>query len=99
MTGGFMRTLGFAIAATIGLMLPKSEPANAFGRNHPFCLQGDEFPGLSNCTFDSYAQCQAMASGRFLTCIANPYFVGQTDEPYADRNRNRVRPSDYYSPR
>src|SRR5262249_21292328 len=24
---------------------------------HPFCIQGDEYQGLSNCGFDSYAQC------------------------------------------
>jgi hypothetical protein len=31
----------------------------------------------------------ATASGRFLTCIANPYYLGPSDDPYAYRNRNR----------
>ncbi len=44
-------------------------PAHAVGDRHAFCLQGDEFPGLSNCTYDTYAQCMASASGRFLTCV------------------------------
>ena len=50
-----------------------SAPAAAVGTRYPFCIQGDEQPGLSNCTFTSYEQCQATASGRFLSCIANPY--------------------------
>ena len=62
---------------------------------HPFCLTGDEWPGLSNCRFDTYAQCQASASGRALTCIANPYFVGQSDDPYAYQNRPRAQTPGY----
>lgn len=78
-------SLGFATFFAID----SSAPARAFGTTHPFCLTGDEWPGLSNCRFDSYAQCQASASGRALTCIANPYFAGQSDDPYAYQNRPR----------
>jgi hypothetical protein len=74
-------------------------PAQAVGGRHPFCLQGDEYPGLSYCTFDSYGQCMATASGRLLTCVANPYYVGETDDPYAYRNRNRAWPSAFPAPR
>lgn len=91
-------TLSLAIA-TIAFTLIDSAPANAYGVRHPFCLQGDEWPGLSNCTFDSYAQCQASASGRFLTCIANPYFAGQSGDPYAYPNRPRRSPPYPYPPR
>jgi Protein of unknown function (DUF3551) len=65
------------IVATFALALGSNAPARAYGVNHPFCLTGDEWPGLSNCRFDTFAQCQASASGRALTCIANPYFVGR----------------------
>ncbi|MEK9281410.1 MULTISPECIES: DUF3551 domain-containing protein [unclassified Bradyrhizobium] len=78
------------IVATFALALFASAPARADGVNHPPCMTGDEWPGLSNCRFGSYAQCQASASGRALTCIANPYFVGQSDDPYAYQNRPRV---------
>jgi hypothetical protein len=91
--------IALPIVATIGLALLAGAPANAYGVKHPFCLQGDEWPGLSNCRFDSYAQCQATASGRNLTCIANPFFVGQSDDPYAYQNRSRVRSPSYYPPR
>lgn len=82
--------LAASVLAFIGTM-----PAQAVGTRHAFCLQGDEFPGLSNCTFDTYAQCQASASGRFLTCVANPYFVGESDDPYAYQNRGRPIPPSY----
>jgi hypothetical protein len=76
--------------AFVGMM-----PARAVGDRHPFCLQGDEYPGLSNCTYDTYAQCMATASGRRLTCRANPYFAGESDDPYAYQNRNRPTPPQY----
>lgn len=94
----------FSLAfVTLVLALSTSTPARAFGKNHPFCLTGDEWPGLSNCRFDTYAQCQASASGRALTCIANPFFAGQSDDPYAYQNRPRTLTPGYapgyYGPR
>jgi hypothetical protein len=82
-------TFSLAIA-TFTLAFIASTPARAFGTSHAFCLTGDEWPGLSNCRFDTYTQCQASASGRALTCIANPYFGGQSDDPYAYQNRPRA---------
>ncbi|AWL95877.1 hypothetical protein ABIA00_000993 [Bradyrhizobium ottawaense] len=87
-------TLSLA-TATFALVSSTSTPARAFGTHHPFCLTGDEWPGLSNCRFDTYTQCQASASGRALTCIANPYFVGQSDDPYAYQNRPRAQTPGY----
>jgi Protein of unknown function (DUF3551) len=69
-----MRNLVWALLAAGGLAAIGTTPAAAVGTRYPFCIQGDEYPGLSNCTFTSYAQCQASASGRFLTCVANPYY-------------------------
>jgi hypothetical protein len=78
-----------------GVSFMPVESAHAVGIRHAFCLQGDEYPGLSYCTFDTYAQCQATASGRLLQCIANPYFAGVSDDPRATRypypQRQRVR--------
>jgi uncharacterized protein DUF3551 len=64
-----------------GLAALGTVPAAAVGTRYPFCIQGDDQPGLSNCTFTSYEQCQATASGRRLWCIANPYYVGSSDTP------------------
>ena len=78
-----MRKTILAVLAASGLAVLGAAPAEAVGTRYPFCIQGDEYPGLSNCTFTSYQQCQATASGRFLTCIANPYFVGESEPPVA----------------
>lgn len=91
-----MRYVALATLAACGFALLSATPAQAVGSRHPFCLQGDEYPGLSACTFDTYAQCLATASGRRVYCIANPYFAGETDDPYAYRNRNRPFPPGYY---
>ena len=70
-------------------------PAGAVGTRYPFCIQGNEQPGLSNCTFTSYEQCQATASGRFLYCIANPYYAGEGDYPRAYGRRRPPPPPPY----
>jgi hypothetical protein len=56
--------------------------ASAFAQvstQYPFCLQGDDYPGWSNCTFTSYQQCQASASGTFDECLANPWYNAGTN--------------------
>jgi hypothetical protein len=88
-----MRNIFLALLAAGGLAMAGLAPAEAVGSRYPFCLQGDEFPGLSNCTFTSYQQCQASASGRFLSCVANPYYAGG-GEPRGYRER---RPPPGYS--
>jgi Protein of unknown function (DUF3551) len=82
-----------ALMTASGLAMLGTAPAQAVGTRYPFCLQGDESPGLSNCTFTSYAQCEATASGRFLYCLENPYFV-PGGEPRNRRGRHRV-PANY----
>ena len=72
------------LSAAVALAALATSPAAAVGTRYPFCITGDDQPGLSNCTFTSYEQCQATASGRFLTCIANPYYVGPGDVPTPD---------------
>jgi hypothetical protein len=91
-----MRNLVLALTAASGLAMAGAAPAAAVGTHYPFCLQGNDQPGLSGCSFTSYAQCQATASGRFLTCIANPYYDGGDPNPRGTRGRYRV-PSVYPS--
>jgi hypothetical protein len=91
-----MRKIALALLAVGGLWMFHTSPAQAVGFSHPFCIQGNEYPGLSGCYYDSYGQCMATASGRFLTCISNPYYLGQTEDPYAFRNRNRPFRGYYY---
>ena len=69
-----MRSVVLAVLSAGGLAMLGAVPAGAVGSRYPFCIQGNDYPGLSNCTFTSYEQCQASASGRFLYCVANPYY-------------------------
>jgi hypothetical protein len=90
-----MNRVILTLLAASGLAALGALPAEAVGTRYPFCIQGDEYPGLSYCTFTSYEQCQATASGRFLQCIANPYYVGDSDAPRAYRGRGRPLPPPY----
>jgi hypothetical protein len=80
-----MPNLVLALLAASGLAVIGTAPAQAVGTRHPFCIQGNEYPALSNCTFDSYQQCQASASGRFLYCVENPYYNAGASDPRAYR--------------
>jgi hypothetical protein len=90
---GSMRSIFLALVAASGVAVAGLTPAEAVGSRYPFCLQGNDSPGLSNCTFTSYRQCQASASGRFLYCVANPFYAGG-GEPGIYRER---RPPPGYS--
>jgi hypothetical protein len=72
-----MRTMILISVIIGGLAVVGAAPAQAVGTRYPYCMQGSSSPGLSNCTFTSLAQCRATASGRFLTCIANPFYKGR----------------------
>jgi hypothetical protein len=58
---------GFAMAIAV--------PAQAVTTTrYPYCLQGRSSPGWSNCNFATRAQCWAMAKGKRLTCVSNPFY-------------------------
>lgn len=83
-----IETLLTALALGLcGLFAADATPAAA--RDYPFCLMGRDFAGYGDCQFETYAQCQASASGREAYCGANP-FLG-----YYDRKAQTVpqRPS------
>ena len=53
-------------------------PNAAQARDYPFCIVGADYDNaIGECTFDTYAQCQAAASGRFDFCQANPFYSDQ----------------------
>jgi hypothetical protein len=56
------------------------DAAPAAAGTMPFCIKGCDFGGgAGDCSFSSYQQCQATASGRDATCAANPYFSQNAD--------------------
>ena len=65
-----MRTLFLVLATSATIFATGVTPAAA--SEYRYCLQGDDFAGAGDCEFASYAQCEAAASGRTASCIANP---------------------------
>lgn len=82
-----MKTFIFALMAVATCATLESTPAAA--RDYPFCLTGRDFAGFGDCKFDSYAQCQATASGRDASCAANP-FLGYYDGVASAPSRRRI---------
>ena len=69
--------------------VPGALPATA--QDYPFCIKGCDFGGgRGDCSFSSYQQCQATASGRGAYCAANPYFNANA-ELQPDRSRQSRR--------
>ena len=63
-----------------------SGPAAAF--DYPYCVQGRGVGVPGDCSYTSYGQCMASASGRDLYCNINPRV--------AFRQAPRGRPDRYY---
>jgi hypothetical protein len=53
-------------------------PDAAHARDYPFCITGENYgSAVGDCSFDTYEQCRATASGRFDSCRANPFYTDQ----------------------
>jgi hypothetical protein len=63
----------------------------AMARDYPYCIKGCDFgAGRGDCSFSSYQQCQATASGRDAYCAENPFFNAKAEMP-TDRLRQSRR--------
>jgi len=68
-----MRNASLIIAALLAAgaaTLAGSTPAAAI--DYPWCVQGRGVGIPGDCSYTSYAQCMASASGRGLSCNVNP---------------------------
>jgi hypothetical protein len=79
---------GRFVVAMIALALVAMSTNNAAAaQGFPFCIKGCDF-GNGDCSFVSYQQCLATASGRDAWCDVNPAFH-QGREPQATRYSRR----------
>ena len=69
-----------AVAAAGAATMAGSGPA---ARDYPYCLRGGGYGYTGDCSYTSYAQCQASASGRRAYCDVNPLFA------YGEQRRGR----------
>ena len=68
-----MRNASVIIAALLAAgaaTLAGSTPAAAI--DYPWCVQGRDFGTPGDCSYQTYAQCMASASGRADYCNINP---------------------------
>ena len=63
----------YALAAlAVGVITSLSVTPSA-AKDYPYCLQGDRFSVLpGDCSFETFAQCKATASGQRGDCNINP---------------------------
>ena len=59
-------------------------PSAAQAGNYPYCIKGDYYVSpAGDCSFDTYQQCLATASGRRAYCDVNPFYHPREDDPAA----------------
>jgi hypothetical protein len=84
-----------AVLLAIGLLTSfEASPAAAYPEGDgAFCINGFNYDGgLGDCSYSSYAQCQATASGTANTCLANPYYHAKVEtQPGRERPPSRRR--------
>jgi hypothetical protein len=74
-----MRNLFLAAVALGAVAFIGIAPSPAWARDYPFCIKGDFYDSpIGDCSFDTYQQCMATASGRLAYCDANPYYAYPT---------------------
>jgi uncharacterized protein DUF3551 len=80
-----------AIASTFLLAVPAK--AQTYDPAYPVCLQ--VYQGFVDyyfeCAYQTMGQCQASASGRYASCVINPYYKG----PKGKRSKKQPRPPAY----
>jgi hypothetical protein len=75
----FLAAAAVAAAVSIGAI---STPAQA--RDYAFCIKGGDYDSaIGYCSFDTYQQCLATASGRRAYCDANPFFASEKNQRIA----------------
>ncbi len=68
------------VALPIATIIFALAPMTVMARDFPFCIKGCDYGGShGDCSFTSYQQCQATASGRVAYCDVNPYFNAAND--------------------
>lgn len=79
----------FLIAVALGAAVSIGATAtSAQARDYPFCIKGADYvSAVGDCSFDTYQQCLATASGLYAFCDRNPYFVSSSEPRVARRKK------------
>ena len=80
----------FLTAIALGFVAVGIATSPAQARDYPFCIKGHNYDSsVGDCSFDTYQQCQAAASGRYAFCDRNPYFAPVSQPPAKPDQRGR----------
>lgn len=90
-------SLGTHVAALLAIGMLASFDASPAAAANPagdgaFCIRGFVYGGgggLGDCSFSSYAQCRATASGQEAWCLANPYYRSGAETQRGGVSRRR----------
>src|ERR1700761_2574677 len=91
-----MRWSVAALVAAIGMVVSfDASPAMAGNPagDGAFCIRGFVYGGgggLGDCSFSSYEQCKATASGQEAWCLANPYYNSGVETQRGRMSRRRL---------
>ena len=91
-----MRQILFALALAGGVSAAAlvGGTSEASARDYAYCLQGDGYGVPGDCSYDTYEQCRASASGRRADCNVNPAYAYRArayDDDYAAPRRGYSR--------
>jgi hypothetical protein len=79
------RTLLMAALLAGAVLVPSAGQAH----DYPYCLQGDNNGIPGDCSYSTYQQCQATASGTTDYCGINPRVAFQPPAVASPRHRHR----------
>jgi hypothetical protein len=68
-----MRLVFLALLTVGGSAVPGPAPAQTAAQ-YQFCIQGIDNPGWSGCSFNSFQEFQAAASGTEAECLSTPWY-------------------------
>lgn len=84
-----MRILALTILAIAAIAAAPSARAQTYDPAYPVCLQ--IYQGFTDyyfeCAYTSIPQCQMSASGRYASCVVNPYYRGGKKPPRKARKK------------
>ena len=67
------------------------KPASADPYDYPWCAQGPSLGYPGECAYQTYDQCSASVSGRYLSCGENPRFLFREPPPPPPPRRHHRR--------
>ena len=80
------RTLLMAALLAGAAFAPSAGQAQ--GYDYPYCVQGENLGWPGDCSYSSYEQCQATASGTDDSCGINPRFAFRQPDVRPQRRRH-----------